>query len=311
MTAATHSMPAATTTAGAPSARFDERFLRRLETLSVIVKRRFAGLAPADRRTRRVSAGIEFADHRAYAPGDDLRYLDWNLYGRVGRLLVRLFEEDEDLSIAVLVDTSASMGMGQPRKLDVALQVGAALAYIGLANLDRVALYPIGETLQAGLAPGRGKAHILPLLRFLGGVAPAGRTDLAAAVTAFLRQQRRGRRGLVIVLSDFYDPAGYRQALDLLRYERFETMVVQVSAPEEANPALRGDVTIRDVETAQERELTIAPAVVDAYLRRRTGLLRGLEGYCREHAVPCFCITSDTPFDDVVLRVFRAGNVLG
>ncbi|HEX3696241.1 MAG TPA: DUF58 domain-containing protein [Polyangia bacterium] len=303
--------PTAASVADPPSARFDERFLRTLETLSVIVKRRFAGLARADRRTRRVGSGIEFADHRAYAAGDDLRYLDWNLYGRVGRLLVRLFEEDEDLSISVLVDSSASMGMGQPRKLDVALQVGAALAYVGLSNLDRVALYPINDTLAGGLPPARGKGHILPLLRFLDGVAPVGRTDLATAVKTFLRQQRRGRRGLVILISDFYDPAGYRQALDLLRYNRFELMVIQISAPDEANPSLRGELTIRDVETGEERELTIAPAVVEAYRRRRTALLRGIEGFCREHAVPCFCITSDTPFDQVVLRLFRAGGVLG
>ena len=292
-------------------ARFDERFLRKLETLSLVVKRTFAGLARADRRTRRAGAGIEFADHRAYAAGDDLRYLDWNLYGRVGRLLVRLFEEDEDLSIAILCDTSASMGMGQPRKLDLALQVGAALAYVGLANLDRVALYPIAETLGAGLAPARGKAHILPMLRFLEAVAPGGRTDLAAAVRAFLRQHRRNRRGLVVLISDFYDPGGHRQALDLLRHDRFEVIVVQVSAPDEIQPVLRGDVTLRDVETGDERELTIAPAVLEAYQRRRTALLRDLSGFCRERALPCFCIASDMAFDDVVLRIFRAGGALG
>ena len=302
----------AAATAPAPgTARFDERFLRKLESLSIIVKRTFSGLARADRRTRRVGAGIEFADHRAYAAGDDLRYLDWNLYGRVGRLLVRLFEEDEDLSIAVLCDTSASMGMGQPRKLDLALQVGAALAYVGLANLDRVALYPIGAALGTGLPPARGKAHILPMLRFLEGVTPGGQTDLAAAVRAFLRQHRRSRRGLVILISDFYDPAGYRQALDLLRHDRFEVIVVQVSAPDEIKPTLRGDVTVRDVETGDERELTIAPAVLEAYQRRRTALLRDLSGFCRERALPCFCITSDMAFDDVVLRIFRAGGALG
>jgi uncharacterized protein (DUF58 family) len=201
--------------------------------------------------------------------------------------------------------------MGQPRKLDLALQVGAALAYVGLANLDRVALYPIGEVLGAGLPPARGKAHILPMLRFLERVVPGGRTDLAAAVRAFLRHQRRNRRGLVIVISDFYDPAGYRQALDLLRHDRFDIIVVQISAPDEIKPGLRGDVTIRDVETGDERELTIAPAVIEAYQKRRTALLRELEGFCRERALPCFCITSDMAFDDVVLRIFRAGNVLG
>jgi uncharacterized protein (DUF58 family) len=162
------------------------------------------------------------------------------------------------------------MGLGQPSKLDVAAQVGAALAYVGLANLDRVALYPINDTLSAGLPPARGKAHILPVLRFLEGVAPSGRTDLGAAVTGFLRQQRRSRRGLVIVISDFYDPAGHRQALDLLRFNRYEIIAIQLSAPEEAHPSLRGDITIRDVETDEERELTVSPAVLEAYQQRRT-----------------------------------------
>lgn len=293
-----------------PAGRFDDRFLRKLESLSVVVKRAFAGQLRADRRSRRIGAGIEFADHRDYAAGDDLRYLDWNLYGRMERLMVRLFEQDEDLSISVLLDASASMGIGQPAKLETAMQVGAALAYVGLANLDRVAIYPIGDTVREGVAPVRGKGQILPLLRFLEGVSAGGRTALGPAVSSFLRQHRRRRRGLVILLSDFYDPVGYREALDLLRYNRFEIIVVQISAPEELRPTLLGDVTVCDVETGEERELTIAPATLEAYTRRHAALLRGLEGFCRERAILCFCVRSDEAFDDVVLRVFRAGGVL-
>jgi uncharacterized protein (DUF58 family) len=299
---------------GAPApadrGRFDERFLRKLEYLAVVTKRTFLGQVRAERRSRRVGAGIEFADHRDYAAGDDLRYLDWNLYGRMERLLVRLFEEDEDLSIYVLIDASASMGIGAPPKLDVAMQVGAALAYVGLANLDRVALFPLTDALGDGLPPARGKAHILPMLRFLDGVRPAGRTSLAAATGDFVRRHRGGRRGLVILLSDFYDAAGYREALDLLRYNRFENVVIQFSAPDEAHPDLRGDLTICDVETGEERELTISPGALDAYRRRHAALVRGLEGFCRERAVPCFPVVSDTPFDEIVLRVFRAGGLL-
>ncbi len=136
---------AAATPAGTRAERFDERFLRKLESLAILTRRsRISfGQIRAERRSRRVGAGIEFADHRDYVPGDDLRYLDWNLYGRMERLLVRLFEEDEDLSIYVLFDASASMGVGTPPKLDLAMQVGAALGYVGLANLDRVSLLPI------------------------------------------------------------------------------------------------------------------------------------------------------------------------
>jgi uncharacterized protein (DUF58 family) len=226
------------------------------------------------------------------------------------RLLVRLFEEDEDLSIYVLFDASASMGAGTPPKLDLAMQVGAALGYVGLANLDRVSLIPLSAQLDEGLPLARGKAHILPWLRFLSGIEAHGRTSLNEAMHDFLRRHRGRRRGLVVLISDFYDPAGYRQALDLLRYNHFETVVIQISAPDELRPALRGDVTIRDVETGEERELTVSPGLLEDYRRRHAALLRGLEGYCREHGIPCFPIVSDVPFDEVVLRVFRAGGLI-
>jgi uncharacterized protein (DUF58 family) len=302
---------AVTRSAAAPvSVRFDERFLRKLEYLAVVTKRASLGQLRAERRSRRVGGGIEFADHRDYVAGDDLRTIDWNLYGRMQRLLVRLFEEDEDLSIDVLFDASASMGMGAPPKIDLGMQVGAALAYVGLAGLDRVAITPVTETLGDGLPPARGKAHILPMLRFLDGVAAGGRTSLAAAVRGFLARHRRHRRGLVILVSDFYDPTGYREALDLLRYHRFEIVVIQISAAEEAHPALRGDITVRDVETGEERELTVSAAALEAYERRHAALVRGLEGFCRERGIPCFPVLSDQPFDAVVLRVFRAGGLL-
>jgi uncharacterized protein (DUF58 family) len=290
--------------------RFDETFLRRLESLRVVTKRASLGQLRADRKSRRVGAGIEFADHRDYVPGDDLRILDWNLYGRMERLLVRLFEEDEDLAIDVLVDTSASMATGAPSKLDLATQVGAALAYVGLANLDRVAVTTMSDALGEGVPPARGKSRILPLLRFLGVVEARGRTSLASAVRAFVARRARQRRGLVVLVSDFYDPAGYREALDLLRFARLETVVIQISAPEEAHPTLRGDVTIMDVETGEERDVTISPGALTAYERRHAALLRGLEAFCRERAIPCFTVTSDEAFDAVVLRVFRAGGLL-
>jgi len=302
---------AAPGTGGAVGARFDERFLRKLEYLAVVTKRAFVGQLRAERRSRRVGSGIEFADHRDYVAGDDLRTIDWNIYGRMQRLLCRLFEEDEDLSIDVLFDASASMGLGTPPKLDLAMQVGAALGYVGLANLDQVAMTPIADSLGDGLPPARGKAQILPMLRFLDGVQAGGRTSLAGALRAFLARRRRQRRGLVILISDFYDPAGYREALDLLRYHRYEIVVIQISAADEARPSLRGDVTVRDVETGEERELTVSPAALEACARRHAALVRGLEAFCRERAIPCFPVISDVPFDSVVLRVFRAGGLLG
>ena len=292
------------------SARFDERFLRKLESLVMTIRRTPAGAARGSRRSRRVGAGLEFADHRDYAAGDDLRYLDWNLYGRLERLALRLYEEDEDLSIDVLVDASASMGTGRPAKLDLALQVGAALGYVGLANLDRVAITPLGDDGAGALPPARGKARILPILRMLDGVQPNGRTALTTAVRGFLARRRGRRRGLVILISDFYDPAGFRPALDLLRHHRLEVAAIQVSAREELAPDVRGDVRLRDIETGEVRELTVSPAVLADYARRQQALVRGLESFCRERAIPCFTVLADQPFDEVVLRMFRAGGFL-
>ncbi|HEX3903657.1 MAG TPA: DUF58 domain-containing protein [Polyangia bacterium] len=290
--------------------RFDDRFLRQLESLALTIRRTTAGRTHGVRRSRRVGAGLEFADHRDYVPGDDLRHLDWNLYGRLERRALRLYEEDEDLSIDLLVDASASMGMGRPPKLDLALQIGAALAYVGLCNLDRVAVTALGDD-TAGTPPARGKARILPILRLLDGVRPSGRLPLAEAVRGFLARRRGRRRGLVALISDFYDPAGARAALELVRRQRLEAIAIQLSAPDELAPRLRGDVRICDVETGETRELTISPRALADYAQRHATLLRNLAGYCRERALPFFAATSDQPFDTVVLRMFRAGGLLG
>jgi len=244
--------------AAGPSRRFDETFLRRLESLRVVTRRAAQGTIRADRRARRRGAGMEFADHRDYAPGDDLRLLDWNLYGRMERLLVRLFEEDEDLAIDVLVDASASMGLGTPpssisrRRSRPPSPTSGSPASIASPSRR------LGETLADGPPPSRGRAQILPMLRFLDGLEARGRTSLATAARAFVARRQRHRRGLVVLVSDFYDPAGFREALELLRFARFEVVVLQITAPDEASPALRGEVRVRDVETGEERDLVVS-----------------------------------------------------
>jgi uncharacterized protein (DUF58 family) len=287
---------------------FDDAFLRKLEKLAVVAKRVAARHGRGERRTRHVGSGIEFADHRDYVPGDDLRHLDWNLYGRLERPLVRLFDEDEDLPVYVLVDTSSSMGLGRPTKLGLARAVAAALAYVALTNLDRVAVYAATDTLGGGLGLVRGKAQIHPLLELLSRVEPAGRTDLGAALSGLV--QRHRRRGLVVVISDFYDPVGFERGLDRLRYGRFEPVIVQITAPDEAAPPLRGELTVVDVETGEERPVTVTPAVAAGYRQRYEARLRGLSRFCRERAIPCFQVTSVHPLEDLVLRVLRSGDLL-
>jgi uncharacterized protein (DUF58 family) len=291
-----------------PVTPFGESFLRKLERLAVVAKRAVALRGRGERRTRHVGAGIEFADHRDYVPGDDLRHLDWNLFGRLERPLVRMFDEDEDLPVYLIVDASASMGLGEPPKLRLARETAAALAYVALSNLDRVAVYPAADGLGAGLGLLRGRAQIHPILTLLASLRAGGRTDLGAAISGLV--QRHRRRGVVVVISDFFDPAGGEQGLARLRYGRFEPVVVEVNAPEEASPPLRGEITLVDAETGEERPVTVTPTVAEAYRERYQARLRGLARFCRERAIPCVQVSSDHPLEDLVLRVLRSSGIL-
>jgi uncharacterized protein (DUF58 family) len=290
--------------------RFDESFLAKLEALTVVAKRTQAGGARGERRSRRAGSGIEFADHRDYAPGDDVRSLDWSLYARLDRPFVRLREEEEDLTLRVVVDASGSMAMGQPPKVELALRIGAALAYVGLGGLDRVGVAVVGESVRAALPPTRGRGAALRVLDLLGGVTPDGRTDLAAALREIGSAPGAPRRGLTVLISDLFDTAGWRPALDRLRFARQEIVLVQITAEEDGQSTLDGEVTLEDVETGELRELLVTPAVRRAHAERYATWLRGVASTCRERGIPCFQIACDVPFEDAVLRVLRAGGVL-
>jgi len=287
---------------------FDEDFLKKLEYLNVVARRTFSGKQRAERRTKKIGAGIEFADHRKYAAGDDFRYIDWNAYGRIDKLLLRLFEEEEDLHIYILLDCSRSMLIGQPLKLHYAMQIAAALAYIGLANLDRVGLIPFANEIKGRIAPARGKRRIFKILEFLRGVPAGGSTDLARCVNAFVHQNKR--RGLVVVLSDFYDPEGFQAGLNALRHNRFEPFAVQIYDQNEARPELHGDLTIVDCETGETQDVTISPSHLAQYRQAYERYCNEIREFCSSRAIPYFRTHTGVPFDDLILKIFRTGGFL-
>jgi uncharacterized protein (DUF58 family) len=291
------------------SALFDDRFLKTLEHLHMVSRKVFAGNLRAERRTRKVGSGIEFADHRTYARGDDFRYIDWNLYGRLDKLLLRLFEEEEDLHIYILIDVSDSMAIGTPLpKLHYAMQVGAALAYVGLANLDRVAIIPFAGKLIDRLPPSRGKNRIFRVFEFLRSCDIGGATDLAECMKTFVGQNKR--RGLAVLISDFYDPVGFEQGLNTLRYNKFEPFVLQVYDKREAEPQLHGDLALVDCETGDTREVTVSRSLLEAYQREHERYCQELEAYCTRYAMAFFRTHTSIPFDDLVLQIFRSGGFL-
>ncbi|MEO8212556.1 MAG: DUF58 domain-containing protein [Myxococcales bacterium] len=293
--------------------RFDEAFLRKLEALTLLAKRTQGGGARAQRRSRRVGAGIEFADHREYAPGDDVRALDWNLLARLDRPYVRLREEDEDLTLSVMVDSSASMGSGAPPKLELAVRVAAALAYVGLSGLDRVGVALVGSGAQEVLPPrraGSGRSMATRIFRMLEDARAVGRTDLTRATReVHARSEGAGTRRLAVLISDMLDPAGSLPVLDALRAARQEVVLVQVTAEADAVLPVDGEVVLQDVETGETRKLTVTEAVRRTQGERYEALLRGVAGVCRKRGVSCFQIPSHVAFDDAVLRILRAGGI--
>src|SRR2546421_12734825 len=187
-----------------PEAILDPTFLKKLERLSIVVRRTFAGQMKGEKRSVKRGTSVEFADYREYMLGDDLRYVDWNTAARLEKLFVKLFIEEEDLYLALLIDTSKSMDFGEPKKLHFAARVAASLGYIGLSNYDRVSVTAFAAHLGYGLPTKRGKPAVLPFFTYLNQVRADGETSFARAMKSFAAQARY--RGVAIVLSDFLDP---------------------------------------------------------------------------------------------------------
>lgn len=293
---------------GAATDLFDDDFQKKLETLAIVSRRVFAGRMRAERRSKKKGSGVEFADHRDYVPGDDFRFVDWNVYQKFGKLLVRLYEEEEDLSIYFIVDASLSMGFGDGRKFDQARRLAAALAYVGLANLDRVGVVAVTDEVVARMPPTRGKARIFKVFQFLRDIEPGGSTNLADALGTFVAQHKR--RGLAVLVSDLYDPAGFERGINVLRYNRFEPYVVHIVDPADGRPPLRGDVHVYDCETGDEREVTITDGLLEKMEGAYRDYLDEIQRFCVKNQVGYFAAEVGAPFEELVLRVFRRGGFL-
>lgn len=286
-------------------ALFDSEFLKKLEYLSLISKRVFRGSLMAQRRTMQLGSGIEFADHREYTAGDDFRYLDWNLYARHDELLLKRFQEEEDLHVYFLIDCSRSMAFGNPPKFDFARQIVAALAYIALADLDRISITAFADDIVADFPLTRGKGRILSLLKFLENLPAQGQdTNLERVATGFIHRDQR--RGLVVVVSDLYDPNGFDRGLDLLRHRRYEPRVIQIYDKFEKDPPdMLGDVEMWDVESGNARKVTVTEKNLRQYRQLFEEFQDKVRHYCTRHAMSYTQTSTEIAFDQLILRMMR------
>jgi uncharacterized protein (DUF58 family) len=284
--------------------RFDDDFLKKLERLHLVSKRALAGQNRADRLTPKRGRGLEFADHRPYAAGDDFRHIDWKAYKRLNRLLLRLFDEERDLPIYLMLDVSRSMT--EPAKFDMGRRIAAALCYIGLAHLDKVTILPFARGIGAESSPGRGKGRIFRVFELLERLESEGPTDLRASFKEFVSRPRQV--GLTVVISDFLDPGGFDAGLKILRTLGHDVFVVHIASERDRDPVAFGDVRFIDAETGELREIDVTPRLASAYAGAWSAHAEQLEHFCGRYDIGYVRADAERPFEEIILKAFRQGR---
>jgi uncharacterized protein (DUF58 family) len=290
---------------------FDEPTLRKLNQLTLVASRVRSGALKGERRSSRRGSSVEFADYRNYAPGDDLRRLDWNIYARLERPFIKLLEEEEDLAVHILVDGSQSMnwGEGEENKFNYALRLAAGLGAITLASGDVLSI----GLLQSGkvateFGPARGQGSLTRLFRFLENLEPGGETDLNRSMRDYSIIPRRA--GLVILISDLFAADGYEAGLRQLMGRGHEAALIHVLAPDELDPPLAGDIQLIDIETNHEQDVSLDGGLRELYRTRARAWIQSTQTDCRRHGIRYLNATTSQPWDQILLlEMRRAGFV--
>ena len=278
-------------------------FLARLEQLELVSKKIFLGRLKGERRSKRKGQSVEFADYRNYVIGDDLRFLDWNLFARLDRLFIRLFMEEEDLHFYILLDNSLSMDFGSPSKLRYAKQVAAALGFIGLVNMDRVVIEAFNDRLTQSLPAVRGRRSLWRMMDFLQQIEPAGPSDLKKALRTF--SLKCSGKGIVVLLSDFMDKGGYEEALRYLLARQMDIYVIQILSHEEIEPEVVGDLQLVDIEDEDIAEITVSAPLLKRYKQNLAAFRGALSEFCTRRGVSYLFTSNQVPFDRLVLTYLR------
>jgi uncharacterized protein (DUF58 family) len=288
---------------------FDEKFLRQLERLLLLMRSPVRGGLKGGRRSVKRGQSVEFADYREYALGDDLRQLDWNVYARLEKLFVKLFIEEEDVTVTLLVDASASMASGHPQKLTFAKRAAAALGYIGLASEDKVSVSALSGRTSRRRGALRGSGRVFRLLADLSAIEPAdGPTDLVAAARHAAAQLHG--RGIVVLLSDLLDPGADRVVRELAATGS-ELIVMHILSPDELDPPLEGDLRLVDTETDERVDITADLATIDAYKARLAAWKEGFADLAAKRRASYVDLASDVNLAELMFAELRRRRVLG
>jgi uncharacterized protein (DUF58 family) len=291
---------------------FDEKTLRKLERLTLVASRVRAGVMKGERRSNKRGTSIEFADYRNYARGDDLRRVDWNIFARLERPFIKLLEEEEDLSVHLLIDASASMnwpteGEMSQNKFTFARRVLAGLSYISLGSGDQLTVSALGSK-SAMWGPSRGRGQTLGLLDFIGKLEADGAIDLNSALKAYAL--RTTRPGLCLLISDLLAPTGYQDGLAALQGRGYEIGLIHVLSHDEVEPELAGDLHLVDVETGIGQDVTVDLSMRELYQRRLLDWRDEIASFCTRRGIHYATVETGTPWEELILFELRRLGVI-
>jgi uncharacterized protein (DUF58 family) len=286
----------------------DAEFMSRLDSLDVLSRKILQGKLQGERRSKRRGQSVEFADHRPYVAGDDLRFVDWNIYGRLEQLFLKLFLEEQDLTVHIVVDASGSMGMGEPSKERFIKKLTAALGYVSLVNNNRLAVSFFGDGLTNQLAHMRGRNYLHKMAEFL----LTSECDGVSNFDGACRQLASGRigSGVMIVLSDFLFKEGYDSGLRRLIGRQYDLYVIQVLSAQELSPKLTGDLKLVDIEDADAAEITVSAALTKYYKRNLTAYCNEFKDFCTRRGIVYVLANSTDSVESLVLNYLRRIRLL-
>lgn len=290
----------------------DSRLMAKLDGIDVMSRKIFSGKLQGERRSRRRGQSVEFADFRPYVHGDDLRFVDWNIFGRLDRLFLKMFLEEEDLSLIIALDTSASMRSGSPDTFDYARRVAMALAYVGLVNQHRVSLVGFSQGRVERASHLRGRRKAADVAQWLLRQEPEGASGFEEAMR-LVGTARQGR-GVMVVLSDFLFPEGFEKGLGMVAGRGFDLFALQILSPQVVDPAreggVHGDLVLVDAETGVETEVTVTPELIRLYRERLDRLCGAIRSYCTRRDIVHLVVESSTPVETLMLEYLRRRGLL-
>jgi len=286
----------------------DSRFMARLDGFDLFSRKMLQGKLQGERRSKKRGSGVEFADHRPYVVGDDLRHIDWNIFGRLDQLFLKIFLVEQDLTVHVVLDLSASSATGEPAKELAIKRLGAALAYVGLVNNNRVTLSAFADGLIGQLPNLRGRGYLQQMADFLLNAECEGPSDFEKACRQ-LTATRTGT-GLMVVVSDFFFKAGYEEGLRRLMSRNYDLYAIQMLSPQELAPEISGDLKLIDVEDMDDAEITVSGALLDYYKRNLAAYCNEIQAFCRRRGATYVLTNSAEPIEPLMLNYLRRRGLL-